>query len=173
MRVKIFPWLRQEFVSLSWEGTGNARSVSSSHIWTGRLGAKARISIDLLAMRPPADGAPKIMKEYDPPAFPLRSMTLGDILFLSGVTDMTHATFDEQFPVIIQRITDSLTDGGASWQDVKKVSFLLHHEESLAMLRQRFSTAVSANIPDMDYSFVGTRQGKRIEVEVTAKIVGG
>jgi enamine deaminase RidA (YjgF/YER057c/UK114 family) len=225
MRLKIFPWLRQDFVSLSWEGSGNgtveaetralmmsftdhlrplglslddvvrtrmfardmdawlagnqerrrildgkARSVSSSHIWTGRLGAKARIAIDLLAMYPPADGKPKIMKEYDPPAFPLRRLTLGGILFLSGVTDMTHPTFDEQLPVIVQRITDTLADGGATWNDVKRASFLLHHEESLDVLRARFRAAVSANIPELEYSFVGSRQGKRLEIEVTAKV---
>ncbi len=225
MRLKIYPWLGQEFVSLSWEGSGNgtvedetralmtafaeqlrplglsladvvrtrmfardmdawlkgneerrrmldgkARSVSSSHIWTGRLTAKGRIAIDLLAMRPPQDGKAKIMKEYDPPAFPLRWMKYGGLLFLSGVTDMTHPTFDEQFPAIIERITGSLADGGATWNDVKRASFLLHYEESLAMLRERFSAAVKALIPKMDYSFVGTRQGKRLEVEITAQV---
>jgi hypothetical protein len=38
------------------------------------------------------------MKEYDPPVFPLRWMKYGGLLFLSGVTDMTHPTFEEQFP---------------------------------------------------------------------------
>jgi len=224
MRLKIFPWLGQEFVSLSWEGsgegtvedetrgllmlfaerlralglsldhvvrtrmftrdmdvwiasnqerrkilTGKARSVSSSHIWPDRLGSSARISIDLLAMFPPASGANKVMQEYEPPTVVLRRLTLGGILFLSGVTDMTHATFDEQFPVIIQRLTDTLSDGGASWKDVMRASFLLHHEESLAMLRARFRKAVSANIPSLDYTLVGLRQGKRLEIELTAK----
>ena len=227
MRVKIFPWLGQEFVSLSWEGSGNgtaedetrellmlfserlralglslddvvrtrmftrdmeswlagneerrriltgkARSVSSSHIWVDRLGAKARISIDLLAMYPPAMGAEKVMKEYEPEVFPLRRLTLGGILFLSGVTDMTHPTFEGQFPVIIRRLTDNLTDGGASWRDVKRASFLLHHEESLPLLRARFREAVGLDIPGTDYTFVGTRQGKRLEVELTAKLRG-
>jgi hypothetical protein len=225
MRVKIFPWLEQEFVSLSWEGagegtveeetrglltlfadhlrarglaldnvvrtrmfardidcwlagnqerrrilTGKARSVSSSHIWTGRLGPQARISIDLLAMFPPAADAEKVLKEYDPPAFPLRRLALGGILFLSGVTDTTHATFDGQFPAIIQRLTDTLSDGGASWQHVKRASFLLHHEESLAVLRERFQAAINAEIPSLDYTFVGSRQGKRLEVELTAQL---
>ena len=224
MRLKIYPWLGQQFVALSWEGsgegtvedetrgllmlfaehlrafglsldnvvrttmftrnmdvwvasnqerrkilTGNARSVSSSHIWPERLGAKARVSIDLLAMYPPQTDAEKIKQEYDPPTVVLRRMTLGGILFLSGVTDMTHATFDEQFPVIIQRITDTLSGGGATWQDVKKASFMLHHEESLDMLRARFRAAVSADIPELDYSFVGSRQGKRLEIEITAQ----
>jgi len=227
MRVKIFPWLEQEFVSLSWEGagsgtvedetrelllrfaehlralglslddvvrtrmfardmdcwlagnqerrrilTGKARSVSSSHIWTERLGAKARVSIDLLAMYPPATRAEKIMKEYDPPVFPLRSLALGGILFLSGVTDMTHATLAEQFPVIMQRLTDNLKDGRASWRDVQRASLLLHHEESLPLLRTRFREAVGVDIPATDYTFVGTRQGKRLEVELTATLRG-
>jgi hypothetical protein len=46
---------------------GKARSVSSSHSWTGgELSAgRVRIAIDLLAMvSPAADGKPKIMKEY-------------------------------------------------------------------------------------------------------------
>jgi enamine deaminase RidA (YjgF/YER057c/UK114 family) len=225
MRLKIFPWLGQEFVSLSSEGSGKgttedetrelltgfaehlrplglslddvvrtrmfardmdawlagnqerrrildgkARSVSSSHIWTGRLGAKSRVAIDLLAMYPPADGKPKIMKEYDPPVFPLRWMKYGGLLFLSGVTDMTHPTFDEQFPEIIHRISGTLRDAGALWQDVQRVSFLLHHEESLAVLRERFGAAIKTPIPSMDYSFVGTRQGKRLEVEITATL---
>ena len=106
MRLKIFPWLGQEFVSLSWKGSGNgtaedetrelhrrvspaicaigfepgrrlvrtrmfardmdawlagnqerrrildgkARSVSSSHIWTGRLGAQKR-ALQLICSR--------------------------------------------------------------------------------------------------------------------------
>ncbi len=227
MRLKIFPWLGQEFISLSWEGSGEgtvedetrglfnlfteslcaynlsldnvvrtrmftrdidgwlagnrerrgilsgkARSVSSSHIWTGRLGAKARVSIDLLAMLPSATVGEKILKEYEPPTIVLRRLTLGGILFLSGVTDMTHETFDGQFPVIIQRLTDTLADSGASWNDVARASFLLHHEESLDMLRVRFKQAVSAKIPSLDYTLVGSRQGKRLEIELTAKLPG-
>jgi len=83
--------------------------------------------------------------------------------------DMTHTTFDEQCPVIIQRLTETLSDGGASWKDVMRASFLLHHEESLDMLRACFREAVSAQIPSLDYTFVGSRQGKRLEIELTAK----
>jgi enamine deaminase RidA (YjgF/YER057c/UK114 family) len=148
---------------------GPARSVSSSHVWTGRLDDRARVSIDLLALVPlPGDG-PKVMKEYDPPTVVLRRLTHGGILFLSGVTDMTHTTLDEQFPVIIQRITDTLADGGATWKDVAKASFLLHHEESLQVLKAKFSAAVEVPIPQVDYTFVGSRQGKRLEIEVTAR----
>ena len=225
MRLKIFPWLGQEFVSLSWEGDGKgtveqetqalfarfadrlgelglsldntartrmwvrdmetwhagvhervrilkgpARSVSSSHVRPERLGAPARIAVDLLAMRPPRDS--KVFKEYEPQTIVLRWLKWGGLLFLSGVTDMTHTTFDEQFPVIIKRLTDSLADGGASWKDVARASFFLHRDESLDMLRGRFAEAVSSRIPSLDYTFVDSRQGKRLEIELTARLAG-
>jgi len=225
MRLKIFPWLGQEFAHLSWEGNGKgtvedetrelfarfsdrlqrlvltldhtvrsrmwcrdmdtwtagvhervrilkgpARSVSSSHIWPERLTATARISVDMMAMFPPRDGSSKTFREYEPQTIVLRRMNWGGLLFLSGVTDMTHTTFDEQFPVIIQRLTDTLADGGGSWDKVRRASFFLHDEETLAHLRESFGKAVSAAIPSVDYTFVGTRQGKRLEIELTAKL---
>jgi hypothetical protein len=225
MRLKIFPWLGQEFVSLSWEGSGGgtvedetrelfsrfadrlsrfglsldhtvrtrmwvrdmecwqagvherakilsgtARSVSSSHVRPDRLGSKARVAVDLMAMFPPASGEKKVLKEYEPPTIVLRRLNWGGLLFLSGVTDMTTTTFDEQFPIIIKRLSDTLSDGGGSWGKVARASFFLHHEESLEKLRDCFGRAVDAPIPSLDYTFVDTRQGKRLEMELTAKL---
>src|SRR5262245_2346983 len=134
MRFKVFPWLGQEFVSLSWEGSGKgtveaetrevfslfsrqlrkfgltldhtvrsrmwvrdmkcwtagvhervrvlkgpARSVSSSHIRPEHLVGKARISVDMLAMRPPKDGSRKVFKEYEPQTIVLRWLRWGGI----------------------------------------------------------------------------------------------
>jgi enamine deaminase RidA (YjgF/YER057c/UK114 family) len=224
MRLKTFPWLGQEFVSLSWEGngegtiddeirevyarfsdwlgsfgltlehvvrtrqfcsnmetwqaasaargrilTGAARSVSSSHVRPDRLSGKARVSADLLAMVPPATGERKILKEYDQPTVVLQHLTWGGIVFLSGVTDMTHATLDEQFPVIIGRLSNSLADANVSWDKVVRASFFLHRDETLKDLRERFAKAVPARIPAMDYTFVDSRQGKRLEIELTAR----
>jgi hypothetical protein len=87
-----------------------------------------------------------------------------------GVTDMTHTTLDEQFPMIIKRLSDNLSDGKASWEKVVRASFFLHHDESLDDLRERFSRAVSTQIPTLDYTFVDARQGKRLEVEITATL---
>jgi hypothetical protein len=225
MRLKIFPWLGQRFIALSWEGNGEgtvedetrelfvrfnarlgqfglsldhvartrmftrdmdawtesnatrasilkgkARSVSSSHIWPDVLGDKARVSIDLLAMFPPPAPEEKVLKEYDPPTIVLRRMNWGGLLFLSGVTDMTHVTFDEQFPVIIKRLTDTLADGAGSWDKVQRADFFLHHEETLEHLQESFARAANVDIPDIGYTFVGTRQGKRLEIELTARV---
>jgi enamine deaminase RidA (YjgF/YER057c/UK114 family) len=225
MRLKIFPWLGQEFVHVSAEGNGEgsvedetqevfarfarklaplgltldhtvrsrmfvrdmdawtagvhervrilkglARSVSSSHVWPERLIGKARISVDMLAMFPPKNGSSKEFQEYEPSTIVLRRMNWGGLLFLSGVTDMTHTTFDEQFPVIIKRLTDTLANGRGAWEKVQHASFFLHHEEKLGHLKACFREAVPVRIPSTDYTFVGTRQGKRLEVELTAKL---
>ena len=100
----------------------------------------------------------------------LRHLTWGGIVFLSGVTDMTHATLDGQFPVIIGRLSDSLADANVSWDKVARASFFLHHDETLKDLRERFAKAVGVRIPAMDYTFVDTRQGKRVEIELTARL---
>jgi hypothetical protein len=62
------------------------------------------------------------------------------ILFCSGVSDMTHATLDGQFPTIVGRLSETLSAGGGSWQRVARASFFLHREESLNKLRETFRT---------------------------------
>jgi hypothetical protein len=74
--------------------------------------------------------------------------------------------------VIIKRLTDSLADGGASWKNVARASYFLHRDESLDQLRARFRDAVDAQIAALDYTFVDSRQGKRLEIELTARIAG-
>ena len=121
-------------------------------------------------MVPPATGERKMLKEYEPPTVVLRHLTWGGIVFLSGVTDMTHMTLDEQFPVIIGRLSDSLADANVSWDKVARASFFLHRDETLQDLRERFAKTVSARIPEVEYTFVDSRQGKRLEIELTAKL---
>jgi hypothetical protein len=226
MRLRIFPWLGQEFISLSWEGngegtiedetrelfsrfsdrlrqfgltldhtvrtrlwardmdcwqagvnerarilSGKSRSVSSSHIRPDRLGSRARTAVDITAMFPPATGENKKLTEYEPQTNVLRSLSWGGILFCSGQSDMTHSTFDEQFPTIIGRLSETLSYGGGSWQKVARASFFLHREESLDKLRETFRTAVSARIPNLDYTLIDTRQGKRLEIEITSTLL--
>jgi hypothetical protein len=46
--------------------------------------------------------------------------------------------------------------------------FLLASASASPALAADASKAVSARIPSMDWTFVGTRQGKRLEIELTA-----
>ena len=151
--------------------SGKARSVSSSHIRPDRLGTKARIAVDVIAMFPPSSGEAKRLREYEPKTNVLRSLTWGGILFCSGQSDMTTVTFDEQFPLIIKRLSDTLADGGASWEKVLRASFFLYRENSLDKLRESFRHMVSATIPSLDYTLIDLRQGKHLEIELTAGLV--
>ena len=48
MRLKIFPWLGQEFVSLSWEGSGNGTAEDETReLLTGFAGHLRRLGLSL------------------------------------------------------------------------------------------------------------------------------
>jgi enamine deaminase RidA (YjgF/YER057c/UK114 family) len=151
--------------------SGDARSVSSSHIRPGRFASAGRIAVDLLAMRPNSDQAKRCC-EYEPPGIVLRYLDWENVVFLSGVT-VILPSFDEQLPVIVGRITDSLAHAGLAWTDVARASFFLHNSRTMAELRRGFAALVSVpmsvQIPQTDYSSVDTRQGKLVEIEITAE----
>jgi enamine deaminase RidA (YjgF/YER057c/UK114 family) len=149
--------------------SGKARSSSSSFIAPQHLDSDANVALDLLAMRPSEAGAEKILKEYDPPVSPLRSLRYDNVVFLSGVTSALPALSD-QVPDVIGHIRNSLTDAGSSWDRAVKVSFLLHRNQKLEDLKEAFTNTVKAKIPQMEFSFVDGYAGERnlIEIEVTA-----
>jgi enamine deaminase RidA (YjgF/YER057c/UK114 family) len=151
--------------------SGKARSASSSYIAPSHFDSNAKVSIDLLAMRPSRADAEKFLKEYDPAIVPLRYLTYDSVVVLSGVTAVL-ATLDEQLDNILPRIEDSLKNAGSSWDRVMKVSFFLHRSQRAATLKELFSNRVTAEIPAMEYSFVDgySSEGKLCEVEVTATI---
>ena len=223
MRLQVFRWLGEEFVSLSWEGNGEgtiademrdlfgrlsdwlgrlgltldntvrtrmfvrdidtwhvaaaerakclvgrARSTSSSHVRPERLGAKPRFSIDLLAMHAPNTGEQKILREYEPQTVVLRRMTWGKLVLCSGVTDMTTPTLDERYPIIIGRLTDTFVMLACPGQ-VQRASFSASGR-SISELRDRLAKTVDLRRAEQDFTFVDTRQGKRLEIELTATL---
>jgi hypothetical protein len=97
-------------------------------------------------------------------------MTWGKLVFCSGVTDMTTPTLDEQYPIIIGRLTDTLRDAGVRWEQVQRASFFLHRDESIPELRDRLARTVDLRRAEQDFTFVDTRQGKRLEIELTATL---
>ncbi len=144
---------------------GDARSVSSSHIRPGRFASNARVAVDLLAMLP-SSGQSKRLIEYEPPGIVLRYLEWENIVFLSGVT-VILPTFAEQLPVIVSRIGETLSHAGVDWTHVKRASFFLHQQESLEELRRASSRLIPVPLP-ADFTTVDTRQGKRVEIEITA-----
>lgn len=149
--------------------SGKARSSSSSFIAPQHFDSDARVALDLLAMRPSEAGAEKILKEYDPPVSPLRSLRYDNVVFLSGVTS-ARLTLSDQVPDVIRHIGDSLADAGSSWDRAVKVSFLLQQDQKMKHLKDAFSNSVKAAIPQMEYAFADGYAGEKnlIEIEVTA-----
>jgi len=149
--------------------SGKARSSSSSFIAPQHFDSDARVALDLVAMRPSGAGAEKILKEYDPPVSPLRSLGYDNVVFLSGVTS-TLPTLSDQVPDIVGRIGDSLADAGSSWDRAVKVFFLLQRSQKMEHLKEAFTKTVKAKIPHTEYSFADGYAGESnlIEIEVTA-----
>jgi hypothetical protein len=52
---------------------------------------------------------------------------------------------------------------------VARASFFLHRSQDFAELRRRFAELVPVRIPATDYTSVDTRQGKLVEIEITAE----
>jgi len=151
--------------------SGKARSASSSYIAPGHFDSAARVSVDLLALRPTEPSMAKRIVEYDPPIVPIRFLVYDSVVVLSGVTTVLP-TLEEQLNNIIPRITGSLADGGSSWDKVARVSFYLHRSQTVENLKALFARHVTAQIPQMEYCFVDgySSEGKFCEVEVTASL---
>ena len=148
--------------------SGKARSVSSSYIAPSHLDSGANVALDLIAMRPAAGDAAKILKEYEPPIAPLRYLNWGPLTFLSGVT-AEEGKLADQVADILPRIEGSLVEAGSSWDQVVQVSFFLHREEDPREFLRLFREHVSADIPTPEYSFADgySALGKLVEIEVT------
>jgi len=93
------------------------------------------------------------------------------MVFLSGVT-VVLPELANQLSDILPRITGSLADAGASWDQVVKVSSFLHRSQKLATYKELFAKDIKAEIPQIEYAFVDgySSEGKLVEVEVTARL---
>jgi enamine deaminase RidA (YjgF/YER057c/UK114 family) len=149
--------------------TGKARSASASFIAPDRFDSEAQVALALIAMRPPQPDAQKVLKEFDPPAAPLRYLISDSLVFLSGVTAGTGALAD-QVAEVLPLIGGSLTDAGSSWDRAVKVSCFLQRDQDLEALKELLRDAGIAS-PGTDYTFVDSyaAEGRLIEIEVTAE----
>jgi enamine deaminase RidA (YjgF/YER057c/UK114 family) len=150
---------------------GARRASSSSFCDAERLAVDARMSIDLVAMRP-RDGDAKIVREYEPAIAPPMFVTLDGLVFLSGVTDTTPG-LPAQILAIRRSIGASLEEAGARLSAARLVSVFLAKEEdpghALRLIDEAFGPmACPLTLSSVDgYS----APEKRVEIEVTAATV--
>ncbi len=150
---------------------GDLRGASSS-FWDGqRLPADARVSLDIVVLRPQLPGATKQVVDYDPPIAPPMYVTLDGLVFLSGVTDTTPG-LAAQAPAIRASIRASLEAVGAHLRAARMMSVFLAREEdprvALALIEEYF--------PEVRCPVTLTQVGgysapeKRLEIEITAAL---
>ncbi|MDP2357178.1 MAG: hypothetical protein Q8M31_14105 [Beijerinckiaceae bacterium] len=99
---------------------GALRAASSSYIDPSRLPDNANVCIDLVAVRAPADGQ-KVVREYEPVIAPPMFVALGDMVYVSGCTDVSDG-FDAQISNVRSYIARNLEAAGAGWGHVVGVS---------------------------------------------------
>jgi enamine deaminase RidA (YjgF/YER057c/UK114 family) len=148
---------------------GPLRGSSSSFCDAERLPGHARMSLDLMAIRPRDPQARKVVRDYEPAIAPPMFVSLDRMVFLSGLTD-TMAALDDQIPAIAQAIRHSLRQAGSKITAAKRVDVFLAKSEDPA----RAMKLIAAEFPDLPCPLgLTTVEGysapeKRIEIEVTA-----
>lgn len=149
---------------------GSLRGASSSFFDARRLPEEARVRVDLSVLDAPA-GAAKEVVEYDPEIAPPRSVRLGGLVFLSGVTD-TAPGLAAQTATIAASIRDSLARAGAGLERTRLVSIFLADDENprdaLALVQAHLAPpACPVTLTQVGGYSAPT---KRIEIEVTAAL---
>jgi enamine deaminase RidA (YjgF/YER057c/UK114 family) len=151
--------------------TGKAKAASSSLIAPEHFDSRARVALDLIAIRPSHAGAERTPVEFTPSRNYLHYLCYDSLVAFSGVTS-DGDSLAQQFPEILGQIGDSLAGCGAAWDKVVQVSFFLHQSQKLADLKALLEGERTPQIPLLEYYFVAGYAGERslLEVEVTARM---
>lgn len=149
--------------------SGGARAASSSYIAPECFARpEARVALDLVALKT-TPGPRKITHENDPPRMPVRFLTVGSLVVLSGMTNQ-QATLEAQLADILPRVGKALTDGGSGWSKVALMSCYLHRSQSPEALKSGIAKWTTAWPARLEIGFVDgySAPGKLIEIETTA-----
>jgi enamine deaminase RidA (YjgF/YER057c/UK114 family) len=116
------------------------------------------------------DTAPrKIIRENDPPRMPIRYMTIGNLVVLSGMTSQL-ATLEAQLANILPRIGEALQEAGSDWSKVGLMSCYLHRSQSPEALKAGIAKWTTAAPGKLHIGFADgySAPDKLIEIETTA-----
>lgn len=151
--------------------TGKARAATSSYISPTHFESGARVSLDLIALKPSRPGLEKVIVENIPPRTPIDHLIFDSLLVLAGKT-VVLPTLVEQLDEILPRIGRILEKAGSAWEKVIQVSCYLHRSQQVGVLESGFEKWVKTTPPRMEVGFVDgySAKGKLIEIEVTAEL---
>lgn len=150
--------------------SGTARAASSSYIAPERFDSpRGRVALDLVALKTAAP-PDKAIRENDPPRMPIRYMTVGDLVILSGMTNQ-QPTLDAQLADIMPRIGAALQEAGSGWNKVALMSGYLHRSQSPEALKACIAKWTGGVLParlEIGFADGYSAPDKLIEIETTA-----
>jgi enamine deaminase RidA (YjgF/YER057c/UK114 family) len=150
--------------------SGPARAASSSFTAPDHFFTDALVGYDILAVKP-RPGIKKVIRENEPPRTPIRYMTLGPLLFLSGQTAVLPTLEMQVTTDILPRITAYLAEAKSGWDRVANVSCYLNRSQSPEELRRLFRKMVPIEPPRFEivpYTDGYSAERKLVEIEITA-----
>lgn len=149
--------------------SGPARAATSSYIAPKLFASKALVGMDLIALRR-GPGMEKVLRENNPVRTPIRYLTCGPLMVLSGQTAVLPNLEIQVTTDILPRITQYLAEAKSGWDKVINVSCYMHESQSVAELRALFRRMVPVELPRFEVRFVEgySAEGKLVEIEVTA-----
>jgi len=132
---------------------GAARAATSSYS-SARHCADADVALDLYAMAEPAAGAKRLVTEMEPLQPFIRHLVWGPFVFHAGMTNEHVPTLKEQCAEILPRASARLKENGCDWNNVVRVSFFLHRDESVAALFAAVAAAAPVPLDNAEVEFV-------------------
>jgi enamine deaminase RidA (YjgF/YER057c/UK114 family) len=149
--------------------SGPARTATSSYIAPKLFASDALVAMDLIALRR-KPGMEKVLRENNPVRTPIRYLTCGPLMVLSGQTAVLPNLEIQVTTDILPRITEYLAEAQSGWDQVIQVSCYMHESQSVEALRALFRRMVPVELPRFEVRFVEgySAEGKLVEIEVTA-----
>lgn len=149
---------------------GQSRAAGSSYVSAAHFFSAADVGLDIFAMRQPADGAARMVTDYEPPANFIRHLVWAPMVFLAGMTSELP-TLKAQYQDVLTRAGALLDECGCQWRNVVRVSFFLHKDHDPNELLSGVAEFAPVPLADAEIEFVEgfSRLGKLVEIEITAR----
>jgi enamine deaminase RidA (YjgF/YER057c/UK114 family) len=149
--------------------TGTRRAASSSFISRDWFDGTGTAGIELLTLRPRAQGAQRVPVDFAPARNYLCYLDYDGLLFFSGYTSEAVG-LEQQASEVIERIDKALLRAQTDWRRVVKLSALLQRGHDLAIVRRAVERSQIAKRCEVEFSFVDGFAGEKylLEIEATA-----
>ena len=148
--------------------SGVNRVASSSFIAADRFDSRGDVALELLALAPKAQTAPREPVDFLPARNYLRFLRYDDLLFFSGFTSEAP-NFDAQVADVLDTLEGAFAAAGTGWGKVLKLTAFLQRGHDFSAVRKAIGTRNQA-MSAIECRFVDGFAGEKylLEIEATA-----